>query len=307
MKHNQSLFYRGIALIKREYWENRKMITYSLLAMIGLICVFSLWAGINNPIDKTEVPDPLAAHSIVPFIAYNINIPLQVIMWVIMCLYLLGCLYNDRKDNSILFWQSLPISQTETVISKIIWACLVIPAITLVCMAINSIILMTIGVFIIHAPNDVWSISGIFLALMNFCRVYVYQLLIFLPTLGWCLFCSAFSKKLPLLWACLIPLGVQIADAIANKGYLNKHIFDPIYIALIKLNTIGSLINLPSSVKKEICNKHKSCLDLYNNHNTLSPSTIGLSWTFIATGALIGLAFIITAVYLRSRSYGKDI
>ena len=164
---------------------------------------------------------------------------------------------------------------------------------------------MTIGVFIIHAPNDVWSISGIFLALMNFCRVYVYQLLIFLQTLGWCLFCSAFSKKLPLLWACLIPFGVQIADAIANNGYLNKHVFEPIYFALFKLNAIGSLINLPSSVKQEICNKHKSCFDIYNN--TLTPNNIGLSWTFIAVGALIGLAFIITAVNLRSRSYGKDI
>src|SRR6202000_960981 len=41
--------------------------------------------------------------------------------------YLLDCLYADRRDKSVLFWKSLPISDAATVLSKLAIAFLVIP------------------------------------------------------------------------------------------------------------------------------------------------------------------------------------
>ena len=216
------------------------------------------------------------------FMMYLINIPVQIIMWVVICLYLVHCLYNDRKDQSILFWQSLPITQTETVISKILWACLIIPVITLVFMLFNALIVSLINTVAYHTPGLNWSLSSLFTALKNLSLVYIFQLMIFLPALGWCLFCSAFSKKLPLLWALLVPFGIQICDHIVNHDYINKHVFAPIYLAIAKLNFLGAYINLPQKVKNSamshLCHAPSAC-DL-SHYQTIGFSSTGLSPTF---------------------------
>ena len=303
MNHSQSLFHRGIALAKREYWENRKTITYSLTGIIVLIFIFTIFAGSHHSLPMTKLKDSGYLSGITAFYLYSTNLPLQVVMWIVICFYLLGSLYSDRKDNSILFWQSLPVSQTETVISKIIWACLLIPTISVIFMIINGILTMTVAVFYYHLPHSIWSIHGLFIMTAQFIRVYAYQLIIFLPILGWCLFCSAFAKKHPLLLAFLIPLTIEITDSILNKGYISAHTFEPASLALIKLNVMGSLSNLPLHLKRAIFTEHDDAIF----SKSISIHNIGLSTTFVTIGALVGLAFIIIAINLRARNYGKEI
>ncbi len=310
MSYNQSAFNRIITMTKRESWENKKTIIYSLLGTVVLIFLFSLWGNINahEHIKHVDTSMLKKDNSLMTFMMYMINIPVLIIMWVVICLYLVHCLYNDRKDQSILFWQSLPITQTETVISKILWACLIIPFITLVFMLFNALLVSLISTVVYHTPGLNWSLGSLFTALKNLSLVYIFQLMIFLPALGWCLFCSAFSKKLPLLWALLVPFGIQICDAIANHGYINEHVFKPIYLAIAKLNFLAGYINLPQKAKdsamNHLCHSQGACdLSLYH---TISFKSTGLSPTFVLVSAVICIVLIIASIKIRSRSFGND-
>ena len=58
--------------------------------------------------------------------------PLLCILWLVVFFYLLGALYEERRDRSILFWKSMPVSDVMTVASKLVTALLVVPLVYLV-------------------------------------------------------------------------------------------------------------------------------------------------------------------------------
>ena len=45
--------------------------------------------------------------------------------------YCLGSLYDERKDRSVLFWKSLPVSDRDTVLSKALSALVVAPTLAI--------------------------------------------------------------------------------------------------------------------------------------------------------------------------------
>ena len=50
-----------------------------------------------------------------------------IVLAFVLFFYCLGALYDDRKDRSVLFWKSLPVSDAQTVLSKVASAVLVAP------------------------------------------------------------------------------------------------------------------------------------------------------------------------------------
>src|SRR5690606_7712994 len=69
---------------------------------------------------------------------------LHTVLFFVLFFYLLGALYDDRRDRSVLFWKSLPISDTATVASKVITAMLVAPLLTFV-----GVIVLQLAVLVI--------------------------------------------------------------------------------------------------------------------------------------------------------------
>src|ERR1700716_3718864 len=55
------------------------------------------------------------------------SLPQYLVMVIVVSFYLLDCLFSERKDRSILFWKSLPVSDAATVISKLLVAVVVVP------------------------------------------------------------------------------------------------------------------------------------------------------------------------------------
>ena len=52
----------------------------------------------------------------------------NIVLGVVVFFFCLGALFDDRKDRSVLFWKSLPISDQATVLSKVAMALVVAPA-----------------------------------------------------------------------------------------------------------------------------------------------------------------------------------
>jgi len=134
-----------------------------------------------------------------------------VVLGFVVFFYCLGALYDDRKDRSVLFWKSLPISDRDTVVSKGISALLVAPILALAASLITMVGFMLIlsVVVVLHGGNPftlLWgpgtptSVVSAFLI-----GIPVYALWA-LPTAGWLLLCSAWARSKPFLWAIMIPV-----------------------------------------------------------------------------------------------------
>jgi ABC-2 type transport system permease protein len=136
--------------------------------------------------------------------------PLIVLAFVVF-FYCLGTLYDDRKDRSVLFWKSLPLSDSETVLSKVASAILVAPVIAVVAALATMLgfLVVVSAAVVLHGGNPftlVWgpasplAVAGQMVAMVPVYAVWA------LPTVGWLMFCSAWARSKPFLWALMIPV-----------------------------------------------------------------------------------------------------
>lgn len=209
-------------LLKREFWENRggflwaPVITggiftflYLLLAVIGSISGRDAMQ-VNGAF---EAPDKIQ-HAIGLFgdltLLTGVSLAAVVLAFVVF-FYSLGTLYDDRRDRSILFWKSLPLSDTQMVLSKAAWALLLAPVLALVVgiligVAMWVISALTLKVNGLHAASALFTHSHPFRIIGGVLASLPVYVMWALPTVGWLIFCSAWARSKPFLWAVLVPV-----------------------------------------------------------------------------------------------------
>lgn len=226
-------------LLKREFWEHKGGFFWAPIWAGGISLVLTLMAlvvgevaarravasgkmsfdgDINiNGLDLSALTSKMDAADLQK-LAGGIDIstvmssawPLIVLAFVVF-FYCLGSLYDERKDRSVLFWKSLPVSDRDTVLSKAASALLVAPLIAvgvaIACMfgfllLVSAFVLLHNGnpLTLVWGPGNPLQLAGSMLA-----TIPVYALWA-LPTVGWLLLCSAWSKSKPFLWAIMLPV-----------------------------------------------------------------------------------------------------
>ena len=75
---------------------------------------------------------------------HSLSLPFFVVLTFVVFIYLIGSLYEDRKDRSILFWNSMPVSNTATVLIKLVTALVAVPAVYLVCAFIVQVLFLLV-------------------------------------------------------------------------------------------------------------------------------------------------------------------
>lgn len=217
-------------LVKREFWEHRGGFFWAPIITGGiflLMTVLSIITGetLKHRMASFQVGNMTGNWSIDhadPDTLKHFGMALDVTMCVaaliilavtaiVIFFYCLGSLYDDRKDKSILFWQSLPISNWKTVLSKIVSAILIAPAIAAVLGVISGIVLIIFaaGIAAFHGLNMWGALSTAHPVelILNIVGLIPLYALCALPTVGWLMLCSAWARSKPFLWALLIPLG----------------------------------------------------------------------------------------------------
>jgi len=125
--------------------------------------------------------------------------------------YCLGSLYDDRKDRSVLFWKSLPLSDSATVLSKVASAAVVAPVLAIAVGVLSMLGFMVIasGGIALHGGNPMTLLWGpaspLKVAGFLIASLPVYALWA-LPTIGWLMLCSSWARSKPFLWAIMIPV-----------------------------------------------------------------------------------------------------
>lgn len=227
-------------LLKREFWEHKGGFFWAPLVAGGILLLLTLMgigagevllrkvpdrATINveggsfqvNGLDLSQLtanmsPDELREFGGVIDASLYMSAawPFIVLAFVVF-FYCLGSLYDDRRDRSVLFWKSLPISDRDTVLSKVISATLMAPVIATIAAVLTvfgSMILYSLMV-LLHGGNPITMLWGpaspLKVSAHLIASLPIYALWA-LPTVGWLMLCSAWAKSKPFLWAIMIPV-----------------------------------------------------------------------------------------------------
>jgi ABC-2 type transport system permease protein len=215
-------------LIRRELWEHKGAFVYAPLVVAAALVLllgggflyamattgaFHLQANGQQVITIEGVPPEMYAKaaSIAASSYLAITAPLFLVLPVVAFFYCLAALHDDRRDRSILFWKSLPLSDRDTVLSKVIVALLVAPLVVIGVGIVASLLLLALGLMAAAANN-----INLFVPVLSDYRLYLSPLYLLaflplyilwaLPTVGWLLLVSSWARSKVFLWAVGLPL-----------------------------------------------------------------------------------------------------
>src|SRR6266516_5160986 len=116
--------------VRRELWENRSIYIAPLIVSVVVLFGFLIsTGGLPDRRRTVLLLDPATAHAAIEM-PYNVAaIMLIFTAFIVGVFYCLDALHGERRDRSILFWKSLPVSDLTTVLSKVTVPLLVLPVI----------------------------------------------------------------------------------------------------------------------------------------------------------------------------------
>ena len=309
-------------LVKREFWEHRGGFLWTPVIVGGVFVLLNLMGIVTGEVigaqhgihfmfnDNSLLNRPLNAEDLskaglmMDLVMYSTSFIISIVLGFVVFFYCLGALYDDRRDRSVLFWKSMPLSDTQTVLSKLVSAVVVAPVLATLAAIVTmfGFIAMISIVVLAHGGNPVtliWGPSRPFtIAAGLLCWVPVYALWA-LPTVGWLLLCSAWAKSKPFLWAVMLPVfsGVivswfglmELFDR--NTGWFWAHV-----VGRLLLGTFPG-IELAYQAKATQGQSLQSVLHGFTPADELATLASPQLWI----GAVVGVLFVAAAIWLRQR------
>ena len=216
-----------LALLQRELWEHRSIyIAPGVIAFLIVLMSITGQVAVSAFDQQVDLGILGASHlgekeraAAVGVVTSAIAIMLMMSMAILSAYYLLDTLYTERKNKSILFWRSLPVTDSETVLSKLLTAVLVIPLVTFAIVVVTQILVLTaLSIWISLRGGDGWSIvwgsAPLFQNWLGTLAFFVAVPLWFIPFAGWFLFVSAWTRRSPFLVAVLPLLVIPMLERI---------------------------------------------------------------------------------------------
>jgi ABC-2 type transport system permease protein len=281
-------------LIKREFWENRAI--WLVPAIIGLVLTL---AALFGRVDLDEMPSPDRTRMVSGFVLFAFGFTFFAVMNIYASWYLLDCLHSDRKDRSILFWKSLPISDTETVLAKLFTGVVAIPIVYFIAADVST--LLTAFIVSVRAHStlgvalwqpDLWlQLQALWLYLIVTTAIW------YLPFVGYLMMISAWANRAVVLWSLLPPLGLCLLErwffgTSRIWTLLRERAFD--YLSVVFRRTSGADLGTTRSFGNGVMTVPDSVWRLLDPVGfVVDPAT----WI----GVAVGIAFIVAAIQLRMR------
>lgn len=224
-----------LALVKRELWEHRSIfvtpIAIGSIVTLGVLAMLVFASGFAAELDiaifgaQNLAGDPERTAALTGFFL-GTSWVFMMALAILTVFYSLDSLYAERKDKSILFWRSLPVTDAETIISKLIVAIIVIPMMTVVGIIGTHIVnLIVTSIWVSMKGGDggmlIW---GSVAFLDNWLAAFIVVLasgIWMSPFIGWFLLVSAYTKRSPLLMAFMPLFLIGLLEGII----LRTHVF----------------------------------------------------------------------------------
>jgi ABC-2 type transport system permease protein len=200
--------------IRRELWENRSI--YIAPLAVAVVCLFGFLIATMGFALSTPNLDQRRAALEGPY-----SFVTGLIMgtaFIVSVFYSLDALHGERRDRSILFWKSLPVSDLTTVLSKASIPLIVLPLLAfaivvvthLIMLLLSSLVLLGSGLSVASLWTPVFQMS-----LMLLYHLVTVHVLWYAPLYGWLLLVSGWARRAAFLWAALPPLAICAVEKIA--------------------------------------------------------------------------------------------
>jgi ABC-2 type transport system permease protein len=263
-----------MTLLRREFWEHRSLWIAPLVVAV-LVAISAFWIHLgfdSHDVERGWAPsqgrNPVVLFTLAQ---WALSMPLYIAMLFVLFFYSLDCLYAERKDRSILFWKSMPVSDGMTVVSKALTALVAVPLGVFVLGAV------AVGVFLLFFDLR-GSVSGTPIVLswdtLEWLRAQAALLLLLLAAILWyapavaaLMLLSAWSRRNPFIWLtvpALAPLleymvfrthyiwsfyryrrfGVWEALGLAHADIITKHGIHPFGDLLREVTWRGAFLNV---------------------------------------------------------------
>jgi ABC-2 type transport system permease protein len=198
--------------VRRELWEHRSIYIAPLAAAV--LFLFAFLAGLTlSPTHRHEgidTPYELAA-ALIMGTAFIVGI-----------FYSLDALYGERRDRSILFWKSLPVSDLTTVLSKFAIPVIILPLLSFAIAVVTQFVMLLLSSAVPMggglSSGTLWSRMSFFhMSLMLLYHFLTVHGLWYAPIYAWLLLVSAWAPRAPFLWAFLPPFVIWGVEKIAFR------------------------------------------------------------------------------------------
>lgn len=202
--------------VRRELWENRSI----HLAPLG-VATFTLVALVTHALTMpSHMPGVLGNDPANPGAAAatyrHAALLMLVVLFVTAAFYCVGALSGERRDRSILFWKSLPVSDRTTVLAKMVVPLVVLPLLTFVAIvAIHLSLLLLSAIAILVKGTSVaplWHALHLFRLWLALLWALAAMALWLAPVYAFLLLVSGWAKRTAGLWAVLPVLAVGILE-----------------------------------------------------------------------------------------------
>jgi ABC-2 type transport system permease protein len=206
--------------VRRELWENRSIYIAPLAAAAVIFFGYAI-STVTLPtrmrailaLDAAQQTRAMVVH-------YSMAASLIIFTgFIVGVFYCLDALYGERRDRSVLFWKSLPVSDRTTVLSKASIPLVVMPAVVIVIALATQLAMRVLATLVLTASGvgagPLWTRAPLF----QMALVMVYGLTVHVlwhaPLWAYLLFVSSWARRAPFLWAVLPPLALGLFEWMA--------------------------------------------------------------------------------------------
>lgn len=206
--------------LRRELWEHASVYIAPVSAA-GVVLLGFLLSAIGMAHRRlTTLTLPPAKQAALMGMPYDMAAAaLLLTMMIVAIFYCLSALQNERRDRSILFWKSLPVSDLTAVTAKAIVALAIVPAVTFCVILLTQAVIFLMSTVMLVAsgvsPAVPWTPQSVFEGLVVLFYGEVTFTLWIAPIYGWLLLVSGWARRGAFLWAVLPPLALSLIERLA--------------------------------------------------------------------------------------------
>jgi len=205
--------------VRRELWEYRS-IYIAPLAVAGATLLGFLFATIGRSLSTRDLTQRMN------FLTEPFSFATAVIMgtmFIVSIFYSVEALYSERRDRSILFWKSLPVSDATTVLSKAGVAILAIPFVGFVITVLTQLTMLALAAFVVTGSGmsmaEFWSkVSLPRMTAMQLYHLFTVHVLWYAPIYCWLLLVSGWARRAPFLWAVMPGIVIAVLEKIVFRS-----------------------------------------------------------------------------------------
>jgi ABC-2 type transport system permease protein len=206
--------------VRREIWENRSLYL-APLTVAGVIIIGFMFTAVGLADRRRAVlalNDPATAQAAIEMPYSMAAMMIMFTAFLVGVFYCLDALHGERRDRSVLFWKSLPVSDFTTVLSKITIPLVILPAISfavivatqLMIFLISSVVLLAHGISPMTTLAHTNLLQGVLILVYGLVALSLWHT----PTYSWMLFVSAWARRAAFLWAILPAVAVTFFEKI---------------------------------------------------------------------------------------------